>query len=73
MSDCNFNLCEGDEEQLFMCVSESRQGSLRTVFPHPLLIRLQSVRPPAMRDRKFEFCGDLKNSGSDQDLHSRTA
>lgn len=42
--DCNFYLCEGNEEQLFMCVSKSRQGSLRTMFPHPLLICLQSER-----------------------------
>lgn len=71
--DRNFYLCKGDEEQLFMCVSESRQGSLWTMFPHPLLIRLQSVRTPTMRDRKLEFWGDLKNSGSNYYLHNRTA
>lgn len=60
----NVYLCEGDEEQLFMCVSESRQGSLWTMFPHPLLIRLQSVRPAATTNRKLESCGDLRNSGS---------
>lgn len=36
------HLGKGDEEQLFMCVSESGQGSLWTMFPHPLLICLQS-------------------------------
>lgn len=37
-------LCKGDEEQLLVRVSEAGQWALRTVFPHPLLIRLGGER-----------------------------
>lgn len=68
-----FYLCKGDEEQLFMRVSESRQRSLWTVLPHPLLIGLQTVRPSTMRGRKFKFCEDLKRSESSYYLHNMRA
>lgn len=40
-------LCKGNEDQLFVCVFEPRQRPLRSVLPHPLLIRIVGQLEPS--------------------------